>query len=118
VQDVDPASGVPGGPLADPRLGERGHHRVDHPAVAEEQVVHKPERGGGLCRAAAVAQLHQVRRLEDAVCTSAIRSRLLVAIAELASMAGWMAYDVDEHDAARRLWTYALDTARRADGHP
>src|SRR4051812_39554198 len=33
-------------------------------------------------------------------------------------MAGWMAYDVDDHEAARRLWTYALDTARRAEDHP
>ena len=41
-----------------------------------------------------------------------------VAIVELASMAGWMAYDVDDHNAARRLWTYALDTARRAEDHP
>lgn len=74
--------------------------------------------GGGLCRAAAVAQLHQVRHLEDALCPPEVRTRLLVATAELASMAGWMAYDVDDHDAARRLWTYALDTARRADDHP
>jgi transcriptional regulator with XRE-family HTH domain len=74
--------------------------------------------GGGLCRAAAVTQLHQVRRLEDAVCTPEVRTRLLVAVAELASMGGWMAYDVEDHDAARRLWTYALDTARRADDHP
>ena len=74
--------------------------------------------GGGLCRAAAITQLHQVRRLEDAVCTPQVRTRLLVAVAELASMAGWMAYDVEDHDAARRLWTYALDTARRAEDHP
>ncbi|WP_410673187.1 helix-turn-helix domain-containing protein [Amycolatopsis sp. cmx-4-68] len=74
--------------------------------------------GGGLCRAAAITQLHQVRRLEDAVCTPEVRTRLLVAVAELASMAGWMAYDVEDHDAARRLWTYALDTARRAEDHP
>ncbi|MBB5160038.1 helix-turn-helix domain-containing protein [Saccharopolyspora phatthalungensis] len=74
--------------------------------------------GGGLCRAAALTQLHQVRRLEDAPCSPEIRTRLLVAIANLARIAGWHAYDVDDHDAARRLWTYALDTARRADDHP
>ncbi|WP_248811960.1 helix-turn-helix domain-containing protein [Frankia sp. AgPm24] len=74
--------------------------------------------GGGLYRAAAVTQLHQVRRLEDSSCTPQVRDRLLIALADLASMAGWMAYDVDDHDAARRLWTYALDTARRADDHP
>ncbi|MFD2422428.1 helix-turn-helix domain-containing protein [Amycolatopsis pigmentata] len=74
--------------------------------------------GGGLCRAAAVAQLQQVRQLDDAVCAPEVRLRLLVATAELASMTGWIAYDVDDHDAARRLWTYALDTARRAEDHP
>lgn len=74
--------------------------------------------GGGLCRAAAITQLHQVRQLEVALCAPEVRTRLMVAIAELASMAGWMAYDVDDHDAARRLWTYSLDTARRADDHP
>lgn len=74
--------------------------------------------GGGLCRAAAIAQLHQVRRLEDAVCTPQVRTRLLVATAELAGLAGWMAYDIEDHDTARRLWTYALDTARRAEDHP
>lgn len=74
--------------------------------------------GGGLCRAAAVTQLHQVRRLEDANCSPEIRTRLLVATAQLARTAGWMAYDIDDHDAARRLWTYALDTARRAEDHP
>ncbi|MGH3620536.1 MAG: helix-turn-helix domain-containing protein [Sciscionella sp.] len=49
--------------------------------------------GGGLCRAAAMAQLHQVRRLEDAACSPEVHTRLLVAIADLASVAGWMAYE-------------------------
>src|SRR3954469_17490761 len=33
-------------------------------------------------------------------------------------MAGaWMTYDIEQHEAARRLWMIALETARRTD-HP
>ncbi|MGQ4600369.1 helix-turn-helix domain-containing protein [Nocardia sp. R6R-6] len=73
--------------------------------------------GGGLCRTAALSQLHQVAALDDAACTPGVRGRLQIATADLASMAGWLAYDVEDHNAARRLWTYALHTAQRADGH-
>ncbi|MEU6561999.1 helix-turn-helix transcriptional regulator [Nocardia nova] len=74
--------------------------------------------GGGLCRSAALSQLHQVAALDDAISTSRVQARLQVATAELASMAGWLAYDIEDHDAARRLWTYALHTAQRADDSP
>lgn len=74
--------------------------------------------GGGLCRSAALGQLHQVAALDDVLCTPYVRARLQVATAELASMAGWLAYDIEDHDAARRLWTYALHTAQRADDTP
>ncbi|WP_155981451.1 helix-turn-helix domain-containing protein [Nocardia sp. BMG111209] len=74
--------------------------------------------GGGLCRTAALSQLQQVAVLDDAVCTPSVRARLYVATAELASMAGWLAYDVEDHNAARRLWTYALHTAQRAEESP
>ncbi|MFD0361344.1 XRE family transcriptional regulator [Nocardia sp. GCM10030253] len=74
--------------------------------------------GGGLCRTAALTQLHQVRALEGAACASSIRTRLCIATAELASMAGWLAYDIEEHDSARKLWTYALQTAHRGEDHP
>ncbi|WP_051175245.1 HsdM family class I SAM-dependent methyltransferase [Nocardia exalbida] len=69
--------------------------------------------GGGLCRTAALTQLHQVRALEGAACTTDVRTRLWIATADLASMAGWLAYDIEEHDSARKLWTYALQTAHR-----
>ncbi|MBB5156466.1 helix-turn-helix domain-containing protein [Saccharopolyspora phatthalungensis] len=103
-------------PVTRPRIGAADVDAIE--AVTEGFRRSDLAYGGGLCRAAAVTQLHQVRRLEDALCSPEIRTRLAVAIAELASMAAWMAYDVDDHDAARRLWTYALDTARRADDDP
>ncbi|WP_174186464.1 helix-turn-helix domain-containing protein [Nocardia barduliensis] len=74
--------------------------------------------GGGLCRSAALTQLQQVRALRSATCPDDLRPRLLIATAELASMAGWLAYDVEDHDAARKLWTYALDAAHQGEDHP
>lgn len=73
--------------------------------------------GGGLCRSAALSQLHQIAALDEGVCSPNVRARLQLATAELASMAGWLAYDIEDHNAARRLWTYALHTAQCADGN-
>jgi transcriptional regulator with XRE-family HTH domain len=103
-------------PVTRPRIGAADVNAIE--AITDGFRRSDFAHGGGLCRAAAIAQLHQVRRLEDAACSPEVHTRLLVAIAELASIAGWMAYDVEDHDAARRLWTYALDTARRAEDHP
>jgi transcriptional regulator with XRE-family HTH domain len=71
--------------------------------------------GGGLSRAAAVAQLGYVLKLQDAQCSDQVEAQLLLATADLAMAAAWMAYDVEQNEAARRLWMVALDTARRAD---
>jgi hypothetical protein len=46
-----------------------------------------------------------------------VRAQLLLATADLAMAAAWMTYDVEQNEAARRLWMIALDTAHRAD-HP
>jgi transcriptional regulator with XRE-family HTH domain len=73
--------------------------------------------GGGRSRAAAVAQLGSVLKLQDSQCSQEVRSRLLLATADLARLAAWMTYDVEEHEASRRLSMIALETARRAD-HP
>lgn len=74
--------------------------------------------GGGFCRAAAFAQVHQVRALENADCTSDVRTRYWIAAAGLAATAAWLAYDVEDHDSARRLWAYALDATYRGQDHP
>ena len=73
--------------------------------------------GGGLSRTAAVAQLRAMLPLQDVSCPDEVRGRLLLALADLAKTAAHMTYDVEQHDAARRLWMIALDTARRAE-HP
>jgi hypothetical protein len=73
--------------------------------------------GGGPIRDVAVAQLRSVLPLLGAQMTPEVRPRLYLATAHLALTAGWMRFDVNQHDAARRLWMIGLDVARSAD-HP
>ncbi|MGH3909423.1 MAG: helix-turn-helix domain-containing protein, partial [Pseudonocardiaceae bacterium] len=73
--------------------------------------------GGGLVRAAAMAQLRTVLRLRAAAATPAIRLRLDIAAADLAMLAAWCSYDVEQHDQAGRLWIVTLELCRHTD-HP
>ncbi len=73
--------------------------------------------GGGLARAATIAQLRSVLRLREAASSPAIRVRLDIAVADLAMLTAWCSYDVEQHDQARRLWTVALDLCRHTS-HP
>ncbi|MGH3936060.1 MAG: hypothetical protein ACRDS1_13980 [Pseudonocardiaceae bacterium] len=73
--------------------------------------------GAGPIRDLAVAQLHSVLPLLDAQMTAEVRPRLYLATARLATQAGWMSFEVNQHDAARRLWMIALEVARNTD-HP
>lgn len=73
--------------------------------------------GSGLIREAGVAQLQSVLPLLKAQVSSEARPRLMIAIAHLAMQVGWASFDVEQHDAARRLWMIALDLARHAK-HP
>jgi len=103
-------------PVTRPRIGAADVDAIE--AITDGFRHSEYAHGGGLCRVAAVAQLQQVRRLADAICSPEVRDRLLVATAELAHVAGSLAYDMEQHDSARRLWTFALDTTRRAEDHP
>jgi transcriptional regulator with XRE-family HTH domain len=73
--------------------------------------------GSGLTRDVAVAHLHAMLPLLGAQMTSEVRPRLLIAIAELACVAGWQCFDVNQHDDARRLWTVGVNIARSAEHH-
>lgn len=73
--------------------------------------------GAGPIRDLAVAQLRATLPLLGAEMTPEVRPRLYLATACLATQAGWMSFQVNQHDAARRLWLIALDIARDAD-HP
>ncbi len=73
--------------------------------------------GAGPVRDLAVAQLRSVLPLLSAQMTPDVRPRLYLATASLATTAGWMSFEVRQHDDARRLWMIGLDVARAAD-HP
>ncbi|MGH4008135.1 MAG: helix-turn-helix domain-containing protein [Pseudonocardiaceae bacterium] len=71
--------------------------------------------GGGLACDTAVAQLRATLPLPDAQVSPEVRPRLLVATAHLAMQAGFMSFDVNQHEAARRLWMIGLDIARASE---
>lgn len=73
--------------------------------------------GGGLARAATIAQLRSVLRLREAAATPAIRVRLDIAAADLAMLTAWCSYDIEQHDQARHLWIVALELCRHT-AHP
>lgn len=73
--------------------------------------------GAGPIRDLAVAHLRAVLPLLGAQMDPEVRPRLYLATARLATQAGWMSLEVNQHEAARRLWMIALDVARDAD-HP
>ncbi|HEY4005400.1 MAG TPA: helix-turn-helix domain-containing protein [Pseudonocardia sp.] len=74
--------------------------------------------GSGPVRDLAVGHLRSVLPLLGAQMTPGeVRPRLHLAVARLATQAGWMSFQVNQHDAARRLWMIALDVARDSD-HP
>ncbi len=73
--------------------------------------------GAGPVRDLAVAQLRSVLPLLGAQMAPEVRPRLYLATARLAMQTGWMSFEVNQHDAARRLWMIGLDVARAAD-HP
>ncbi|MGH4008637.1 MAG: helix-turn-helix domain-containing protein [Pseudonocardiaceae bacterium] len=70
--------------------------------------------GSGPIRDVAVAQLRSVLPLLGAEVAPELRSRLSVATAHLAMQAGWMSFEVNQHEAARRLWMIGLDVARNS----
>ncbi|MGH3752753.1 MAG: helix-turn-helix domain-containing protein [Pseudonocardiaceae bacterium] len=74
-------------------------------------------RGSELSQAAAVAHLRSALPLLGAQMSPEVRPRLYLATARLATQTGYMSFDVNQHDAARRLWMIALQVARDAD-HP
>ncbi|MGH3866634.1 MAG: helix-turn-helix domain-containing protein [Pseudonocardiaceae bacterium] len=71
--------------------------------------------GAGPIRDLAVAQLRATLPLLGAEMTSEVRPRLYLATARLAMQAGWMSFEVNLHDAARRLWLIGLEVARDTD---
>lgn len=72
--------------------------------------------GGGRIRPTVVDYLHLnvVPLLNDSRCTSHVRRDLFSAAAEVAQLAGWQAYDLEQHGVAQRYLVQALAMARLA----
>ncbi|MGH3722493.1 MAG: hypothetical protein ACRDRI_27405 [Pseudonocardiaceae bacterium] len=71
--------------------------------------------GAGPVRDLAVTQLRSVLPLLGAQMTPEVRPRLMLATAHLATQTGYMSFDVNQHDAARRLWLIALHISRATE---
>ncbi|MFE0021989.1 transcriptional regulator [Amycolatopsis sp. NPDC059021] len=67
--------------------------------------------GGGWCRDAVAAQLNWALRLLDADCSSAVRAALCSALADLAGLAGWTAFDSGRHVVAHAWLDHAAGLA-------
>ncbi|CCK32797.1 hypothetical protein BN159_8419 [Streptomyces davaonensis JCM 4913] len=71
-------------------------------------------KGGGLYRAAIVAQLAEVaRRVQDGVPPS-LKARVFATTADLAALAGWVSHDCGRYATAQRYWSYGIYAASEA----
>ncbi|GAA0379226.1 Tat pathway signal protein [Streptomyces blastmyceticus] len=71
-------------------------------------------RGGGLYRAAIVAQLGEVARRIQAGVPVGLRDRVFAATADLAALAGWVSHDCGRYGTAQRYWSYGIHAAGEA----
>jgi hypothetical protein len=70
--------------------------------------------GGGLAREAVFAQLRWAARLLHADCPEPLRADLFAAVAHLASVAGFTAFDAYAHEDARRVFRFGLECAEQS----
>lgn len=71
--------------------------------------------GGGLSRRAVVGQLHDVTALaQQSRASDAVGRELFVAVADLASVAGWMTHDTGRHAEAQHYLLLGLQAAKAA----
>lgn len=75
--------------------------------------------GGGRARPTIIRYLHDevAPLLHDGRYSDSIGRALFAAAAELTRLAGWMAYDLEQHGLAQRYLIQALRLAREADDH-
>jgi hypothetical protein len=74
--------------------------------------------GGGLRRKAVVGQLHEVTDLLQESHPEPVARRLYRVTADLASLAGWMSYDVGLQPTAQKYFVLALHAAKEAGDRP
>ena len=71
--------------------------------------------GGGACRDAVAAQSRWAEQLLAADYSAEVRTRLLVALADLHNLAGWASFDVGMYSTARGHFARAVEQAREAE---
>ncbi|MEU2514497.1 transcriptional regulator [Streptomyces syringium] len=114
---VQPWLHLPDEPLPDPiRPGHIGMNDVKAIEAATDAFrTLDSTHGGGLSRRAVVGQLHDVTLLATNGRTSDDVGRaLFVAIADLASVAGWMTHDVGRHAESQHYFLLGLQAAKQA----
>jgi hypothetical protein len=101
---------------------KRGRKRIGNHEVMQVRGVTEAFRsldnayGGGLTRGAAMGQLiSTVSLVEDTTYTEEVGRKLISAVGDLATVAGWMCHDVSMHTAAQRYFLLALQTAKESD---
>ncbi|XVV06455.1 tetratricopeptide repeat protein [Actinosynnema sp. CA-248983] len=72
--------------------------------------------GGGACRDSVIVTAAWSDQLLRATSTAVVRTRLLVALADIHNLAGWTCFDTGLEQAATRQWDRALELAAEA-GH-
>ncbi|MCK8676160.1 transcriptional regulator [Streptomyces lichenis] len=119
VEAVQPWLRLPDGePLPEPvrpgaRVGRSDVSRIQATTAAFRLLDN--EHGGALSRLAVVGQLQHVTHLAaTATYTEETGRALFAAIAELASVAGWMTHDAGVHDDAQRYLLLGLRAAHQA----
>ncbi len=111
------APAVPGMPAAGQRVGQ-----ADVAAICEvTQTFLRLDNlfGGGRSRSTVVRYLHDevAPLLRSGNYTDAVGRELFAAAAELTRLAGWMAYDLEQHGLAQRYLIQALRLAGQAGDH-
>jgi hypothetical protein len=101
-----------GRPVVPHRIGAGDVMLVEQ--AAQLATVEDLRAGGGLVSQHARVVLRWAVGLTTAAKTAEISLRLYAAIGHLAARAGWAAFDSEGHDAARNLFTVALDAAMQA----
>jgi transcriptional regulator with XRE-family HTH domain len=72
--------------------------------------------GGGAVRSAVAGHLDWATGLLDApTADAAVRARVMTAVADLHSVAGWASFDTGDHDTAQRHFANALVLAKQSD---
>ena len=100
----------------------KGHRRIGSQEVVQICAVTEIFRsldnayGGRLTREAVIGQLiSTVSLVEETSYTEEVGRKLITAMGDLATVAGWMCHDVSMHATAQRYFLLALQAAKEAD---